>query len=355
MGAEVIKVEMPPNGDSTRSLGPFLSGKEDLENSALFLHNNTGKKSVLLDWSTASGSKALESILSGADIFIEDWDATYRETTGIDRERFTSCHPELIEICITPFGLDGPYSHWKSSPIVQFALGGIMNIIGDLKSGPLMIPGHHPEYLTGINGCNASVIALWERDFSGNGAFLELSELETLANVHQAPLNMEGGVRKRNSHRQSSLSARGFPPGVATLAAKDGYLTFGGGSQAIWEQLCLMLERTDLYEGKDFSDLTSNEDLEELVDRIIENWMDGKMRSEVFREVSEEWLLPVAPVLSICEVLSDKQFMHRSSFQEIDHPSVGKASYPLPHPLIDGDRLPLSRAPLLGEHTKAYI
>ena len=355
MGAEVIKVEMPPNGDSTRSLGPFLSGKEDLENSALFLHNNTGKKSVLLDWSTASGSKALDSILSGADIFIEDWDSTYRETTGIDRERFTSSHPELIEICITPFGLDGPYSHWKSAPIVQFALGGIMNIIGDPKSGPLMIPGHHPEYLTGINGCNASVIALWERDFSGNGAFLELSELETLANVHQAPLNMEGGVRKRSSHRQSSLSARGFPPGVATLAAKDGYLTFGGGSQAIWEQLCLMLERTDLYEGKDFSDLTSNEDLEELVDRIIENWMDGKMRSEVFREVSEEWLLPVAPVLSICEVLSDKQFMHRSSFQEIDHPSVGKASYPLPPPLIDGDRLPLTRAPLLGEHTETYL
>ena len=116
-----------------------------------------------------------------------------------------------------------------------------------------------------------------------------------------------------------------------------------------------MLERTDLYEGKDFSDLTSNEDLDRLVDRIIEDWMDGKIRSEVFREVSEEWLLPVAPVLSIGEVLSDKQFIHRNSFQEIDHPSAGKASYPLPPPLIDGERLPLTRAPLLGEHTMEYL
>ena len=355
MGAEVIKLEMPPNGDSTRSIGPFLSGKKDLENSTLFLHNNTGKKSVLLDWTTLNGSKDLESMISGADIFIEDWDASYREATGIDRERFTSCHPELIEICITPFGLNGPYSHWKSAPIVQFALGGMMNIIGDPKSDPLMIPGHHPEYLTGINGCNASMIALWERDYTGIGAFLELSEFETMANVHQAPLNMEGGVRKRSSHRQSSLSARGFPPGVATLAAKDGYLTFGGGSQSVWEQLCLMLARTDLYEDKDFSDLTSNDELALLVDRIIEDWMEDKTRSEVFREASEEWLLPVAPVLSISEVLSDKQFMHRNSFQEIDHPSVGNASYPLPPPLIDGDRLPLSRAPLLGEHTKEYL
>ena len=99
-----------------------------------------------------------------------------------------------------------------------------MNIIGDPKSGPLMIPGHHPEYLTGINGCYASVIALWERDFSGNGAFLELSELETLANVHQAPLHMEGGVRKRSSHR---LPSRG-----SHIGCKGWVFNFRGGKSS---------------------------------------------------------------------------------------------------------------------------
>ena len=230
-----------------------------------------------------------------------------------------------------------------------------MNIIGIPDKEPLMIPGYQPDYLSGTNACNSVAIALWERDRSGQGSFLEITMLETLANIHQAPLDMEGGIRHRNGHRQSALSTRGFAPGVSTLEANDGYVTFGGGSQGIWEQLCLMMGRTDLYEGEDFIDLTGNKELSDKVDLILEEWMKGKSRAEIHREASSNWQLPVAPVLTISETIEDVQFIYQGSFQELDHPSSGRSVYSSPPSSIDEKRLILSRAPLLGEHNSEYL
>lgn len=355
LGAEVIKVESPPFGDPSRLTGPFLPNGDHPEKSALFLHNNTGKKSVLLDWSTNQGFKSLKRLIADADVLIEDWDLSTRRTKGVDTNTFVSFNSQLIEVSITPFGLSGPYSKWKSSPIVQMAMGAIMNIIGIPDREPLMIPGYQPDYLAGTNACNSVAIALWERDHSGQGNFLEITMLETLANLHQAPLDMEGGIRHRNGHRQSALSTRGFAPGVCTLEANDGYVTFGGGSQGIWEQLCLMMGRTDLYEGKDFTDLTEDKELSDKVDWLLVKWMEGKSRADIHREASSDWQLPVAPVLTISETIEDIQFIYQGSFQELDHPVAGRSVYPSPPSSINEKRLPLSRAPLLGEHNSEYL
>jgi len=113
LGARVIKVERPPEGDWSRKVGPFLPGDIRSECSALYLYNNMGKESVLVDWETKSGMNDLESLVSNADILIEDWDRTYRENFHLTTDRFTSQNSDLIEICATPFGLTGPYSLWK--------------------------------------------------------------------------------------------------------------------------------------------------------------------------------------------------------------------------------------------------
>ena len=354
-GASVIKVERPPHGDWSRRAGPFLSDENPSESSALYLYNNTGKKSVLVDWETESGSVDLVSLVSSADVLIEDWDLSYREKTGLSTERFTSDNPELIELCVTPFGLTGPYSRWKSTPIVQLALGGYLYLTGNPSEEPLMLPGHQPDYLAGLNAYNAVQIALLERDMHGAGQFIEVSMMETLTNLHQIALEMDGGVRMRNGHRQSALSTRSFPPGLATLRAKDGYVTFGGGSTAIWEQLCLMLGREDLITDADFSNAAESSESADKMEEIITTWMEGRTREEVFLEASSNWMLPVAPVLELHEVLTDAQYNHRGLFQEIYHPLAGKAIYPtLPIVTSDAIRAP-DRAPLLGEHTEEVL
>jgi len=208
LGANVIKVERPPIGDWSRKIAPFLSDDNHPESSALYLYNNTGKKSVLIDWETESGIDTLTSLVSKADVLIEDWDVNYRESAGLSTEKFNSENPGLVEICVTPFGLSGPYARWKSTPIVQLALGGYLSIMGYPSKEPLMLPGHQPDYLAGLNAHNAVQMALFERDIDGLGQFVEVTMLETLTNLHQIALEMDGAVRVRNGHRQSSFSRR---------------------------------------------------------------------------------------------------------------------------------------------------
>lgn len=355
LGANVIKVERPPKGDWSRKIAPFLSDDNHPESSTLYLYNNTGKKSVLIDWDTESGIDALTSLVSKADVLIEDWDVIYRESVGLSTEKFTSENPGLVEVCVTPFGLSGPYARWKSAPIVQLALGGYLSIMGYPSKEPLMLPGNQPDYLAGLNAHNAVQMALFERDIGGLGQFVEVTMLETLTNLHQIALEMDGAIRVRNGYRQSSLSRRGFPPGVSTLPADDGYVTFGGGSIAIWEQLCLMLGRRDLSENLDLDNPDEIAELRGEVDEIMTEWMKGRTREEVFLDASRNWMLPVAPIMELHEVLADPQFNQRGLFQDIHHPVAGTAKYPT-LPFVTSDPLQaLERAPLLGEHTEEIL
>ena len=108
LGAEVIKVELPDLGDWTRSVGPFLNEENKLESSALFLYNNTNKKSVTLDWRTHKGKKRLDALVEQADIVIMDWDLNTRETYCLSDNTFNNVNHSAIQLSITPFGLNGP-------------------------------------------------------------------------------------------------------------------------------------------------------------------------------------------------------------------------------------------------------
>ncbi len=352
LGAEVLKVEIPPEGDWSRKFGPKLPTDETLESSALFLHNNTGKKSILIDWRSPKGLSELQNLTKNADVFIEDWDLNTRNNLNLPKDFFIKQNQRLIEICITPFGLSGPYSLYKATPMIIFALSGFMNIMGAPSKKPIMLPGFQADYCTGINGNNAVQIALWERDLkTQKGKFLELSMLETLINLHQAPFEMDhGGNRQRMGHRQSALSAKGFPPGVSSLPAEDGHVTFGGGSQPIFETLCLMLGKPELIETEEFQNVFKNPESGNLMDKYMMDWMKGKTKKEVFMEVSTQWLLPVSPINTINDILEDEQFNHKNAFQEIDHPIVGSAKYPTLPFSINNQKLKIKRSPLLGEN-----
>jgi len=357
LGASVIKIERPPWGDWSRKAGPFLPGNNRSECSALYLYNNMGKKSVLVDWETESGMEELVSLVSNADVFIEDWDRTYREEFHLPTDMFTSLNPDLIEVCVTAFGLTGPYSLWKSTPIVQLALGGFLYLTGNPSEEPLMLPGYQPDYLAGLNAHNAVQIALWERARSGRGQFLEVSMMETLAGLHQFTFEMQtysGVVRNRNGLQWNKVGPFAFY-GITTLPCDDGYVCFGLSTEDQWERLCVMLGREDLLSDPDYDTALKRSQNTEKLDRMIVDWMKGKTRQDVFQETSEVWMLPTAPVLSLSEVLQDPQLTHRNLFQQLSHPVAGEALYPtLPFSMSETKPL-AARASLLGEHTSVVL
>lgn len=357
LGAEVIKIECPPFGDWSRGVGPFLKGVPKGEDSAIFAYNNPGKKSVLFEWQSESGLKYLDQIIGDFDVLIEDWDVKLRRSLHIEKTRFTKPNDRLIELSVTPFGLSGPYSEWSSSPIIQLALGGFLYLTGNPHEEPLMLPGHQPDYLTGLNGSNAVQIALWERDRSGKGQFLEISMLETLATLHQFTMEMEtfeGVLRTRNGNQwQKKSSFASY--GITTLPSSDGYVCFGISTEDQWDRLCAMIGHEELTTDPDFNSREKRASKADYLDKLLIEWIDNRTRKEIFMETSEIWELPTAPVLDISEVLKDPQFLHRNMFQSYGPPTSTGPLFPN-FPFTSKDlKFFLGTVPNLGAHTEDFL
>ena len=357
LGAEVVKIERPPLGDWTREVGPFIEGLPPGDNSALNLYNNQGKKSVLLEWTSNNGFENLQSLVPGFDILIEDWDLNLRDDIGVERSRFVDSNPGLIEISVTPFGLSGPYARWKSSPLVQLALGGYMYLTGERGKEPLMLPGRQPDYLTGLNASAAIHIALWERERSGSGQFLEMSMLETLATLHQFTMEMttfEGVLRMRNGNqwqKESTFASYG----ITTLPCSDGYICFGISTEDQWERLCAMIGREDLIDDPNYDTRIKRADNSEYLDELLTEWIANRTRREIFVETSEIWGLPTAPILDMSEVVKDEQFIYRNIFHDQVFGKGQTVTFPK-YPYIASEMKPrIGMAPGLGEHTEDVL
>ena len=293
-GAEVVKVELPPDGDWSRREGPFLTEDRNREASALFLYNNTGKKSVLLDWRTPEGMARLHELAASADVLIEDWTLPLRERLDIATDAFTSASPGLVELCVTPFGLSGPYARWSSSPMVQLALGGYMYLIGEEDREPLSLPGRQADYLTGLGAYAAVQFALWERGRTGRGRFLELTMLETVATLHQYTYVMhtyEGLVRTRNGHRWERQGPFATYPNVV-LPCADGLLCWGLAMEWQWDLLCVMMGREDLQNDPRFDTRQNRRANAEAIDEIILEWSKDRPRAPICsprRRANGDW------------------------------------------------------------------
>src|SRR3990172_1169149 len=127
-GAEVIKVEPPGTGDLSRRLGPFPSDVPHPEKSGLFLHLNTGKKSVTLDVSTASGTVILKKLLARADVLVESSQPGRMAEWGLGYEQLKDDFPKLVYASVTPFGQTGPYRDYQGNSITAMAMSGLMYV-----------------------------------------------------------------------------------------------------------------------------------------------------------------------------------------------------------------------------------
>ncbi len=350
-GADVIKVEPTPHGDRTRDLHPRLPGVKKSEASTLFLHLNMGKQSVALDYRSDEGVAALTGLVSSADILIEDWNAETRSDVGLDNA--LQEYPGLIDLSLTPFGASGPYSDWRSTPLISLALGGFLYLSGDEDREPLMIPGHQSEYIAGLHGYAGAMIALQKRTSTGSGGRVEVSEIESLAALHQFTTVMHtynGLVRSRHGARWENKGSYGRYP-ITVLPCKDGYVAFAVSTEGQWETLFPMLGRAELLKEPRFETFVERRENADEIDSVLIDWMKDKTRAEVFEYAAGTWSEPASPLLDLGEVIADSHLAHRGLFTEIDHPDAGPLRYPTVPFHMSRTKPQFRRAPRLGEHT----
>ena len=339
-GADVIKVE-PPEGDRTRRAAPRLPDVSDPEASALYLYLNMGKRGVSLDLRSADGAAAFGRLLEGADVLIDD-----------DRAVDSPLPDGVIRASLSPFGSTGPYAQWRSSPLVSLALGGFLYLSGDEDREPLMIPGYQSEYLAGLHAYSGVLLALCDRDRTGAGRAVDVSEIETLAALHQFTTVMHtygGLVRRRHGARWENQGGYGRYP-ITVLPCKDGYVSYAVSTEGQWELLFPMIGRPELLEEPRFATFVERRERADEIDAILIDWMKDKTRHEIFQLAAGSWSEPAAPLLELDEVLTDPQLAHRRFFVEIDHPDAGTLTYPTAPFKMSATPPTFRRAPKLGEH-----
>ena len=346
MGADVIKLE-PPGGDPIRREGPFPGDVPDPERSGLFLHLNTGKRSVVAD-----GPGTFHRLLPGADVLLLAHSPSELREAGIDLAAIQSELPALIIANVSWFGLTGPYADCLGSELVAYALGGYAVLTGSPDREPIKAYGSLVEYQAGAHAALGVMAALQERRTSGRGQLVDVSAMEAstflLGGVEQNAY-FHGKVARRNGTRLLGFPAHHSYPSTIRPCA-DGYVHCHSNNRYL-DLLSALIPHPRLTAPDLLETMMGHADE---IDAIMDEWLADKTRREIVKR-AQELRLPFTEVMEPGEVMADEHHKERGSFVTIDHPGAGPVFQP-GAPIRFGARpwenLP---APTLGQHTAEVL
>ena len=358
LGADVIKVERPGDGDDARQYGPpFLHDDRGGGMSAFYLSCNRNKRSVTLDFTTPRGRELLLELVSRSDVLLENFRPGVLAKYGLDHESLRSRFPRLVYCSVTGFGQDGPYQDRPGYDGIFQALSGMMSVSG-LPDG---VPGAGPmksglsliDILTGLYTSTAVLAALRERDRSGVGQHLDVSLLDCgLAAISHYAENylVSGEVPERRGN-----GGFGGIPSQAFTAA-DGRLFFiVATTNPQFGRTCRAIGHPDLIKDPRFDSIAARIEHRSELLAVLEDifrtheaahWIDVLTAADV----------PVAPVNDIRSALDDPQVRSRGMQIEMEHPDAGTVPglrYPV---RMSGTPVETYTAPpVLGEHTAEVL
>lgn len=347
LGADVIKVERPGEGDDTRHWGPpFVTAADGANLSAAYYHScNRGKRSVAVDLATPEGQARVRALAAGADVVIENYKVGGLAKYGLDAAALREANPRLIVCSVTGFGQTGPYAHRAGYDFIIQGMGGIMSLTGEPNGAPQKSGVAIADLFTGVYSAVAILAALRARERTGEGAHLDMALLDTQVGVlgNQALNWMASGVvpqRMGNGH-VNLVPYQSFP-------TSDGDLIVAVGNDRQFAKLCAVLGTPALAEDARFATNPARvEHRAALLPLIVAETV--KWESAALLAALETAGVPVGPVNRVDQVFADPQVIARGMQISVD----GLAGLAAPI-TINGARVAATRAsPRLGEHADA--
>ena len=343
-GADVLKVEAPPQGDPARRTGPFPQDEPHPEKSGLYLHLNMNKRGVTLDLESSGGAAILRKLVGAADLVVENFPPSYLPSNGLGYEALREVNPRLVMVSITPFGQTGPYRDYLASEIGVFAMTGRMYTHGVADEEPLRYAPDISWFQAGATAAVPAVAALLMAQAAGSGQHVDVSAMEAMAgNVDNRPLYY--GYSGMKSERGNWPG--GYPQGA--YPCSDGYVVFGVGFDRFFPRLCRAMGMPELGDDPRFATLGARMDNLDEFEPIFLGWMLQHTRQEVFRVCQEARVL-CSPILGPGELMEDPQMEARGYFRDVEHPQAGTLTYPGPAFRMAGSPSRWRPAPLLGQH-----
>lgn len=343
-GADVIKIEKPGRGNITRNVGPFWHDIPGIENSGLFLYLNNNKKSITLNLKSDSGLKIFKTLVTNADVVIEDFNPGYMTRLGAGYRTLQKLNPQLVMTSITGFGQNGPYKNYKMNHLTAWGMSGARYVDGAPGIRPVQIGSWMTHYITGLFANVGTMTALYDCNNTTRGRHVDISMWESniLMTCYPTVAYSYRGI----IHTAISKERMGI------FETKNGYVGLNLFGRLNFELLSSFLGMPELMQDEKFNTpLQLSEHFDEARGIIAAKVKDRDMM-ELFQS-GAEWRIPVGLVPTTKEILESPQHLARGFFEEVDHPVMGKVMMPgAPFKMQETPWQLKSPAPLLGEHNE---
>lgn len=350
LGAEVIKIEHPENGDLARRLGADIQGNADLMG-ASFVSVNAGKQSVTLNLKEPEGKEIFKKLAAISHVVLENFRPGVMARLGLDYPLLAKVNPRLVYCAISGFGQDGPLAMRPAYDQVIQGVSGVMNVTGDAQTAPLRVGYPICDTLGGITGAMAICAALVDSMTTGQGRRIDVSMLEsTLASMGWVVSNyLNAGVEPIPMGNENFTAA---PSGTFRTAA--GLLNIAANEDAQYEKLCDLIGRPDLKTDPRFEDRETRRG-----NRLAIN---AEIGPELMKRAAKDWEktlieagVPAGCVLSVPEILGHPHLSERQFVSEFEGATGKQTVTRGGFSFSDSLAAPAGPAPSLSEHTEKWL
>ena len=317
-GADVVKIELPGDGDPLRRFGTITECGDSLP----WLSESRNKKSLTLDLRKPEGAEILKQLCREADILVENFQPGTLEKWNLGWDVMHENNPQLVMVRISGFGQTGPYGPRPGFGRIGNAFGGLSYLAG-YPDRPPVTPGSAtiPDYMAGIYGALGALMALKARERTGKGQYIDIGLYEPIFRIldELAPsYHYKNYVRERMGPGTVNVVPHSHYP------TKDGrWMAIACTSDKIFARLAEAMQQPELADDDKWGHIAKRDAERDDVDAAVGAWTSQYKRAELIG-ICDEYQVPCGPVSSIAEIFEDEHYKARDNIAYIKDDRIGE-------------------------------
>jgi CoA:oxalate CoA-transferase len=328
LGAEVVKVELPPLGDRTR-VGGLKSRDPSHKNSSkstYYFQHNHSKKSIAIDFKNPKGLALLKEIVAKFDVLVENFTPGVMARAGLSYDELKKINPRLVMCSISMAGQDGVLSQRPGYDYIAQAYAGVTDLIGEPDGDPALITMAIGDSATGLSAAMGIAFALLHRERTGEGQYIEATLLDTYFQMHEVNIPRIS-LRKGYQPKRTGIQ---HPDGGPTGIFKCGDGTYI--SMALlphqWKSFCEAIGNVGLMDDLRFNTASLRRDNNLQLKEIFENWLATfNSRDKAIVELDKQ-RIPCAPALTLNEAIDHPHLRDRGTVRKVRDEVLGEFDIP---------------------------
>jgi crotonobetainyl-CoA:carnitine CoA-transferase CaiB-like acyl-CoA transferase len=315
---------------------------------------NRNKRGITLDLTREEGRELAKQLIAGADLVVDNYSVEVLPKLGLGYDVLHKLNPKLVVMSMSAFGSQSTFRDCRAYGSTLEQGSGLPSVVGRPEWAPTMSHTAFGDAIGGLNGCVAVLTALIHARRTGEGQFIDLSQIEAMM-PFAAPWVIKHSIDGKQPTRYGNRHPDFVPHGVFRCAGHDDWIVVACSSDAMWQKLCRLLKREDWLRDASMAIAAGRRAHEDTIEAAIEEWTNTRDPDAAMRELQAAGVAAGAARLPV-ELLKDAQLHARGFIQNVDRAFIG--THPQPSlPFREGDKPFAIRfaPPTLGEHNEEIL